>query len=113
MCERLADQSFYKTSETERILKAAEAIIHWAKSPYTEHFIQLSKNILADIQCCFASKKSIQAEREHLCTQYHALQTSPTFADSWATFLQQSTRANSVPTFCQHVTQNIFTNLVK
>ena len=71
--ELLADQSFYKTSENKRILKAAEAIIQWAKPPYTDNFIRFSRNILADLQGCFTSKKRIQAEREHLCTRYHAL----------------------------------------
>ena len=71
--ELLADQSFYKTSETKRISKAAEAIIQWAKRPYADHFIQFSRDILADLQGYFTSKKSIQAKREHLCTRYHAL----------------------------------------
>ena len=66
--ELLADQNFYKTSETEWILKAAEAIIQWAKPPYSNRFIQFSQNIIADLQGCFTSKKNIQAERECLCT---------------------------------------------
>ena len=71
--ELLADQSFYKTSETKRILKTAEAIIQWAERPYADHFIQFSRDILADLQGYFTYKKSIQAEREHLCTRYQAL----------------------------------------
>ena len=40
------------------------------------------------------------------------MSTSPTIHNSWATFLQQSICPNPGPTCYQHVTQNIFINLI-
>ena len=39
----------------------------------------------------------MQAEREHMYTQYHELRTSPTFHKIWDTFLLEAIKTNPGP----------------
>ena len=106
------DKSFHTTHKSETILRAAERFLEWATPPYSDEFVKFSSNLLLHLQSCITNKKSIQAEREHICTYYHVYRTSPAFHTAWNTFLLHSIHTNPGAIFYQSITYNILNHLM-
>ena len=67
----LEDHSFYINPDAERIIETAKDFIKLAEPQHLAYFVQFSQSLMTALHSCFQSRKSIQAEREYTCTQYH------------------------------------------
>ena len=108
----LEDRSFYINPDVERIIETAKDFIKWAEPQHPPYFVQFSQSLMTALYSCFQSRKSIQAEREYTCTQYHFMRTSPDYHNAWSTFLLNAINTNPGPIFYQYVTHTIMTELI-
>ena len=76
--------------------------------------VEVFANHVKELTVTFSSKaKDQKTRREKTWGLYHSIHTSASFIGLWVKLLQQSVGMEPLPTFYQHVTDQIFHDLVR
>ena len=94
--------------------KAAVDLLSWMERPENKDKVEVfANNVVKELTGAFSSKaRSQKSRREKMWGLYHSIRTSASFIGLWVK-LQQSAGMDPLPTFYQHVTDQIFHDLVQ
>ena len=113
MCNLLKDDT-YKL-DTERIkasVEVARKVETWVKSHTTES-AYFQDQLLKHMNKCICDGVSSVLKREKVWAKFHSLRTSKEYVSFWKVFLKVVGCETADPAFYQHISQHIFTSLLK
>jgi hypothetical protein len=92
---------------------ASSLLKYCGNPPYPDLFLNFSDDLVKGLATCFIQKKIFKLKKEVMWGHYHIHRSSATFHKMWSDFVEKAVRTKPSPIFYQHITHEVFKELVK
>ena len=110
----LKEPRFKLENEAAKTAYQLACVILESKDAYQESIIRFTNAFEEKLKTCFiTTHKTKKLKQEKMWGQYHQLRTSQQFLSDWKNFLSEITEIVPSAAFIQHVTHEVFKQIIK